>query len=148
MPFRPIDGNYLVKVTMAEMLSAGEDPSDIPVENYGEHRIVFDRGRFAFTQRQSPACTWAYGTFKVTGDKLQMSFIDGGGESPTDSHDKPGEVFDYAWSTYKGQMKWSPVPGAISPSHWTIKPWLRQDTTPATEFLGKQCPPPPAAFQH
>ena len=34
---------------------------------------VFDRGHFAFTQHQSPACTWGYGTF--TCDRRQASNV-------------------------------------------------------------------------
>jgi TRAP-type transport system periplasmic protein len=143
----PIDGNYLAKITKSDLISAGIPHGDVVVENYGEFWIVFDRGRFAFTQHESPACTWGYGTFSVTGDKLQMSFVDGGGKSPNDALIKPGELFDYAWNTYKGAMKWSPVPGAVSPEMWVSKPWLRQGPAPASKFLGTECPPPAAAFQ-
>ena len=115
----PIDGNYLAKITESDLINAGVPDGDVVVENYGEFRFVFDRGRFAYTQQQAPACTWGFGTFTVTADKLQMSFIDGGGKSPHDAYNQPGELFDYAWSTYKGAMKWSAVPGAISPEPWT-----------------------------
>jgi hypothetical protein len=83
----------------------------------------------------------------VTNDKLQMSFIDGGGKSPNDAYNRPGEVFDYAWSTYKGAMKWSVVPGAVSPQPWTSKPWLRQGGAPPSKFLGTECPPPADALE-
>jgi TRAP-type transport system periplasmic protein len=143
----PIDGNYLAKITKSDLINAGVPHGDVVVENYGEHRIVFDRGRFAFTQHESPACIWGYGTFSVTGDKLHMSFIDGGGKSPNDMLNKPGEIFDYEWSSYKGAMKWSPVPDSISPPGWTYKPWLRQGSVSARKFLGTECPPPAAAFE-
>jgi TRAP-type C4-dicarboxylate transport system substrate-binding protein len=143
----PIDGNYLAKITKSDLINTGVSHGDVVVENYGEFRIVFDRGRFAFSQHESPACTWGYGTFSVTGDKLQLSFIDGGGTSPNDMANKPGEIFDYAWNTYKSAMKWSPVPGAVSPEMWVSKPWLRQGSASASKFLGTECPPPAAAFQ-
>jgi Bacterial extracellular solute-binding protein, family 7 len=146
-PVSPIDGNYLAKLTKSDLQNAGVPSGDVVVENYGEFRFVFDHGRFAYTQQQAPACTWGFGTFTVTDDKLQMSFIDGGGKSPHDSYNQPGELFDYAWSTYKGAMKWSAVPGAVSPEGWTYKPWLRQRTEPARQFLRKDCPPPEAAFE-
>ena len=142
----PIDGNYLAKITKSDLQNAGVPHGDVIVENYGEFRFVFDRGRFAYTQHESAACTWAYGTFTVTDDKLHMSFIDGGGKSPNDAYNRPGEVFDYAWSTYKGAMKWSGVPSAISPQPWTAKPWLRQGGASAGKFLGTECPPPAAAL--
>jgi TRAP-type C4-dicarboxylate transport system substrate-binding protein len=143
----PIDGNYLAKITKSDLQKANTPPGDIVIENYGEFRFVFERGRFAYTQHESPACTWGFGTFTVTDDKLQMSFIDGGGKSPHGAYNQPGELFDYAWSTYKGAMKWSAVPGAISPEPWTSKPWLRQDEAPTSKFLAKECPPPASAFE-
>ena len=143
----PVDGNYLAKVTKSDLRNAGVPHGDVVVENYGEFRFVFDRGRFAFTQHEAAACTWGYGTFSVTGDKLQMSFTDGGGKSPNDATNQPGELFGYAWSTYKGAMKWSTVPGAISPPMWTSKPRVRQGTAPASKFLGTECPPPAAALE-
>ncbi len=143
----PIDGNYLAKITKSDLINAGVPHGDVEVENYGEFRIVFDRGRFAFTQHESPACTWGYGTFSVTGDKLQLSFVEAGGKSPNDALNQPGELFDYAWSSYKGAMKWSPVPDSVSPPAWTYKPWLRQGSAPASKFLGTECPPPAATFQ-
>lgn len=143
-----IDGNYLVKLTASDLRASGMEEGDVVVENYGEFRFVFDHGHFAFTQHQSPACTWGYGTFTVTGDKLEMSFIDGGGIAPNHSNDKPGEVFDYTWSSYRGAMKWSAVPDAVSPANWTYKPWQRQRPEPASQFLRKDCPPPDAAFEH
>jgi TRAP-type C4-dicarboxylate transport system substrate-binding protein len=139
-----MDGNYLAKITKSDLLKS--EHGDVLVENYGEFRFVFDRGRFAFTQHQSSACTWAYGTFTVTGDKLQMSFIDGGGKSPNRAYNKRGEVFGYTWSMYKGAMKWSPVTDAISPPYLAYKPWLRQRSQSASQFLRKDCPPPDAAF--
>ena len=75
-----------------------------------------------------------------------MSFIDGGGKSPNDAYNKPGELFDYAWSSYKGAMKWSPVPDAVSPAAGF------QALAPARRSAGqqvsdKECPPPAAAFE-
>ena len=142
-----IDGNYLVEISPSDLRAAGDSPELAGAENYGEFRFVFDRGHFAFTQHQSPACTWGYGTFSVTGGKLHMSFIDGGGEAPNNAVNKPGEVFDYAVSTYKGAMKWSAVPDAVSPAGWTNEPWLRQRSERARQFLRKDCPPPDAAFE-
>ena len=146
-PVSPIDGNYLAKITRSDLENVGVPSGGVPVENYGEFRFVFDRGRFAFTQHQSPACTWGYGTFTVTGGRLHMSFIDGGGKAPNNAVNKPGEVFDYAVSIYKGAMKWSAVPDAVSPAGWTNERWLRQRSEPARRFLRNDCPPPAAAFE-
>ena len=61
-------------------------------ENYGAWTYVFDRGRFAVTQEDEQACTWGYGTYVVTGDRVTWSFTDGGGISPNNTLNKPGEL--------------------------------------------------------
>ena len=84
----PVDGNYLVDITASDLRAAGDSPEEAGAENYGEFGSFFDRGHFAFTQHQSPACTWGYGTFTVTGDKLEIVLIDGGGIAPNNG-DQP-----------------------------------------------------------
>ena len=55
---------------------------------------------------------------------------------------KPGEVFDYTFSTYHDTMKWSLVAGAASPVPGWSSRGRRQPTKPWTEFLEKECLPP------
>ena len=69
----PIDGNYLAKVTKSDLLNAGVPHGDVVVENYGEFRIVFDRGRFAFTQHESAGVH--LGLWHIQCDRRQASNV-------------------------------------------------------------------------
>jgi TRAP-type C4-dicarboxylate transport system substrate-binding protein len=137
-----IDGTYSQSLTAKDLLSAGEPPGDVVPENWGEYRLVLDHGRFAATQRNDQACTWNYGKFTFDGKILELSIADGGGLAPNNAANKPGEVFDYRVSVYQDSMKWSAVPGAVSPGTNTYKPWHRTSRTPSTVQLEKQCMPP------
>jgi hypothetical protein len=119
------------------------EPNEDPVpENWGEFRLVLDHGRFASTQYNVQACTWFHGTYTLTGTTLEMTVTGGGGKAPTDSGVKQGEVFAYRVSLYHDSMKWSPVPDAISPSGYTVKPWHRDTGKPSAGYLDKHCRPP------
>ena len=67
----PLDGVWRFTTTAADLRAAGVGQGDIVPENYGTYTFVIDRGRFAFTQENRQACTWAYGTFTVTGDRFE-----------------------------------------------------------------------------
>jgi TRAP-type C4-dicarboxylate transport system substrate-binding protein len=136
-----VDGNYLLSIAEEE-LAAGE-PNEVPIpENWGEFRLVLNNGRFAFTQYNEQACTWGYGTYAPTGTTIKLTFAGGGGNGPNRAYNKPGEVFDYGVSLYHNSMKWSPVPDAVSPAGWTVKPWHRHTGKPSADYLDKRCPPP------
>ena len=138
----PFDGVYELTLSEAELRAAGEEGP----ANEGVFRFVFKRGRFAFTQHFDPTCTWGYGTFTVTGDRLQLSFIDGGGIASGGAANRPGDLFDYRWSIYRNTMRWSAVPGAVSPSGWAFKAWLRLSKTPSLRYLNQSCLPPAGAL--
>jgi TRAP-type C4-dicarboxylate transport system substrate-binding protein len=126
----------------------GDDPADPDVvpENYG-HWVFVLRGRhFADTQQYRDACTWGYGTLTVTGARMEWTFADGGGASPTGAQDKPGEFFVFGWSRYRDALTLTPVRGAISPVNFRMKPWHRISATPSLSYLNKTCPPPPNAL--
>ena len=114
--------------------------------NYGRWIYVFDRGRFAFTQENDLACTWGYGTFTVTGDHVAWTFEDGGGHTPDNAYNKPGEFFVFGWSLYRDTLTLTPVKGEISPENFRIKPWRRIATTPSRNALSPRCPPPANAL--
>jgi TRAP-type C4-dicarboxylate transport system substrate-binding protein len=136
-----LDGNYMLSITEKE-LAAGE-PNETPIaENWGKFRLVLDHGRFASTQYNEQACTWNYGSYKITGTTIELSFAGGGGKGPNNAFNKPGEVFDYGVSLYHNNMKWSQVPNAVSPTGWTVKPWHRDSGKPSAEYLEKRCLPP------
>ena len=131
-------------MTAEELAASGEDPAF--TENWGEFRLTLGHGRFVFTQRNPPACTWAYGTYTLVDSRLELAVIDGGGMAPNHATNKPGEVFDYTVSVYRGTMRWSGIPNSISPAAWDYKPWLRQPDRPTREFLDLRCAPPDAAY--
>jgi len=143
----PLDGVWQFTTTAADLRAlAGVSQGDIVPENYGTYTFVIDRGRFAFTQENRQACTWAYGTFTVTGDRFEWLFTDGGGIAPDGAVNKPGEFFTFRWSLYRGMLMLYPVTGAVSPNPSLGKPWPRISATPSARFLSKRCPPPAGAL--
>lgn len=142
----PLDGVYELTLSEADLRAAGASSEELAPPNEGVFRFVFEHGRFAFTQHFEPACTWGYGTFVVTGDHIELSFIDGGGVTPAGGFNSPGEVFDYQWSVYRDTMRWSVVPGAVSPVGWAYKAWLRLTKTPSLRYLNQSCLPPAGAL--
>ena len=142
----PLDGVWQFTTTPADLRAAGASQGDIVPENYGTYTFVIDRGRFAFTQENRQACTWAYGSFTVKGDRFVQLFTDGGGIAPDGAANKPGELFTFRWSLYRGMLTLYPVNGAVSPNPSVGKPWPRISTTPSPRFLSKRCPPPAGAL--
>jgi TRAP-type C4-dicarboxylate transport system substrate-binding protein len=138
----PIDGVYRMTTKF------GDEPADpTPVaENYGSWIFVFDRGRFVFTQEYKNACTWSYGTFDVSGHEMTWTFTDGGGIAPNNAANKPGEVFRFGWSIYRGTLTVTPITGAVSPLFYRGKPWRRISAMPSGRYLSKRCPPPARAL--
>jgi hypothetical protein len=142
-----LDGVWRFTDTAAELQAApGTLAGDVVPENYGTWTLVLDGGRFAVTQEDSQACTWGYGTFAVKGNRMEWLFTDGGGIAPDNAANKPGEFFTYGWSLYRGVLTLSPVPGAVSPSNFMIKPWERIASTPSARFLSRRCLPPAGAL--
>jgi hypothetical protein len=143
----PLDGVWRFTDDVAELAAAdGTSQGDEVPENYGMWTLVLDRGRFAFTQEDQQACTWGYGTFKVRGDRFEWLFTDGGGIAPDRATNKPGEFFIYRWSLYRGVLTLDPVPGAVSPSNFRVKPWALISATPSARFLSRRCLPPTGAL--
>jgi hypothetical protein len=124
----------------------GTAEGDVVPGNYGAWTLVLDRGHFAITQQDQRACTWAYGTFTVRGNKMEWLVTSGGGIAPSGPINMQGEDFLFCWSLYRGVLTLSPVKGAISPSVFRVKPWARVSTTPSARFLSKRCPPPAGAL--
>jgi len=138
-PRGPLDGTYVVDTT------AGGD-ANLEEENYGHWVYVVDRGRFAFSQENGPACTWGYGTWTVHGNKVEWLFTDGGGEAPNGAANKPGERFVFGWSKFRDTLTLSAVPGEISPLNFNAEPWHRIGKPDASR-LSTRCPPPSEAFR-
>jgi hypothetical protein len=137
-----LDGTYRM-ITTAH--NPGQDPNVAP-ENWGTWIFVFDRGRFAITQENALACTWGYGTYTVSGQRVAWTFIDGGGIAPTGAENKPGEHFVFGWSAYRGIVTLTAVDREISPDNFFLEPWHRLSRTPSASALSKRCPPPAPAL--
>jgi TRAP-type C4-dicarboxylate transport system substrate-binding protein len=137
-PRGPLDGTYVADTTN------GGDPN-LEEENFGHWVYVVDRGRFAFSQENGPACTWGYGTWTVHGNKVEWLFTDGGGEAPNGAANKPGERFVFGWSKFRDTLTLSAVPGEISPLNFHAQPWHRTGK-PDVRRLSTRCPPPSEAF--
>jgi TRAP-type C4-dicarboxylate transport system substrate-binding protein len=140
----PLDGVWRYTDMAADLQAAGVPQSDIVPENYGTFTMVIDRGRFAVTQEDQQACTWAYGTLIVKGNEFEQLFTDGGGIAPDGAANKPGEFFTFRWSLYRGVLTLFPVQGAVSPT--PPKPWVRISTTPSARLLSRRCLPPAGAL--
>jgi hypothetical protein len=144
----PLDGVYRMTGSAAQLAQIDHVPvSTEDPANYGTYVIVFDKGRFAFTQESKPAeCTWGYGTFRVTGRRMSWKFVDGGGKG-TAAVNKPGEFFRYGWSIYRDTLTLTPVPSAVSPSNFRITPWQLVSKTPSATYFNKRCPLPAQALR-
>src|SRR5215472_11817653 len=106
----PLDGVYQFTDTAAESAAVpGTSQGDVVPENYGSWTLALDRGHFAFTQEDRPACTWGYGTFTVRGNKMEWLVTNGGGIAPDNATNKPGEDYVFGWSLYRGVLTLSPV---------------------------------------
>ena len=138
-PRGPLDGTYVVDTT------AGGD-ADLEEENYGHWVYVVDRGRFAFSQENGPACTWGYGTWQVHDSTVEWLFTDGGGEAPNGAMNKPGERFVFGWSKFRDTLTLTAVPGEISPLNFNAEPWHRIGKADVRRF-STRCPPPSEAFR-
>jgi TRAP-type C4-dicarboxylate transport system substrate-binding protein len=139
----PLDGVYEMTVTFDEVAASGG--LAIP-ENYGSYVVVFDRGRFALTQESDAACTWAYGTYVVSGDRFEMTYADGGGVAPYNAYNRPGERFAFGWSLYRDGLTLTEIPGQESPLEFRLKRLTRTGATPSVQALNQHCPPPVAAL--
>jgi len=138
----PLDGVWQFTSTPANLRAIGTPQGDIVPENYGTYTIVIDRGRFAFTQEDRRACTWGYGTFTVHGNQFEQLFTDGGGIAPDDAANKPGELFTFRWSLYRGVLTLYPVNGGASPPNLLTQPWTKISPIPSARFLSRRCLPP------
>jgi TRAP-type C4-dicarboxylate transport system substrate-binding protein len=142
----PVDGLWEMVTTKDEAATVVQ-PSDLIPENYGEFIFAFEGGRFAFTTESEGACIWAYGSYTVDGDVVEWRIDDGGGETPQDAANTPGEVFHYTWSKYRDQLELGPVEGKVSAEPFRVEPWRRLEGEISLEPLSDRCPPPADALE-
>jgi TRAP-type C4-dicarboxylate transport system substrate-binding protein len=142
----PVDGLWLMETTKEEAATL-IPKGDLVPENWGEFTYVFEAGRFAFTTESEGACIWAFGRYGVDGDTVEWRFEDGGGETPNDAANQPGEVFNYGWSRYRDQLTLEPLEGEISPEPFRVEPWRLLEGEPSIDALSDRCPPPADALE-
>jgi TRAP-type C4-dicarboxylate transport system substrate-binding protein len=143
----PVDGLWRMDTT-ADELARIAVPGDVVPENWGTSTLAVDDGRFAFTTESRDACVWAYGSYAVKGSVVEWTVEDGGGISPNEFTNEPGELYRFSWSRYRDRLTLSPVRGAFSPAPMRVKPWRRLDGKPSVEALAKRCRPPADALEH
>jgi hypothetical protein len=125
----PLDGRYEYTTTKEDLLRVGV--TDAVLENYGHQVWKLRKGHFRLDQDNGPTCdTWTTGTFTVRGDTLTFRVEHAGGRAPHGTGPnswlaKPGEVWTYGWSLYRGALKLHAVDGAISPEPNLAKPWRK-----------------------
>jgi TRAP-type C4-dicarboxylate transport system substrate-binding protein len=139
----PFDGTY--RMVSTQQQAQAVDPNT-PPENWGTFVYIFRRGRFAITQANAVACSWAYGTYTVRGHEITWSFVDGGGSRPDGAANKPGELFVFRWSRYRGAVTLAAVPGKISPDNFFGVAWHRLSSSAAPRYFSRRCRPPVSAI--
>lgn len=143
----PLDGVYDVDTSGGDLIQAGAPPDEDVPENYGHWVYVLDRGRLAYSQEDSAACTWAYGNVTLDRRTLHWTILDGGyTRAPNLAYNKPGESFQFGWNLYRDTLTLTPVNGAASPANFRARPWHRVSTTPSRRYFSKDCPPPKKAL--
>jgi TRAP-type C4-dicarboxylate transport system substrate-binding protein len=120
----PLDGIYRVHTTPADLRAVGATEGEVVPENYGSTEMVLDRGRTTLSQPQGDS---AAGTYSVVGDAVTLTFTrTSGGRART----RPGEVWDFRWSLYRGELTLEPLEGKVSPAPMLAKPWRRIGNAP------------------
>jgi TRAP-type C4-dicarboxylate transport system substrate-binding protein len=139
----PVDGVYRMHVEAAAVARHDHVPLESVIqESYGDFVLVIDRGRFAFTQENENACTWAYGKATLKDSELDWDFTDGGGIAPTGAVNKPWEYFAWRWNLYREVLTLRP----IRPTDLTVERWQRTSATPSKGALSPRCLPPKGAL--
>jgi TRAP-type C4-dicarboxylate transport system substrate-binding protein len=143
----PVDGLWRMETTREDAATLMPNADLVP-ENWGEFTYAFEAGRFAFTtESEGDVCIWAYGSYTVDGETVEWRIEDGGGETPNDAANSPGETFTYGWSRYRDQLTLTPLEGAISPEPFRVKPWRLLEGEPTVDALSDRCPPPADALE-
>jgi TRAP-type C4-dicarboxylate transport system substrate-binding protein len=139
----PIDGVWETRNDPDDARRLGHPESDIVPENWGHWIWAYASGRWAFSQENDQACTWAYGTFVLRGDRMTVDVTDGGGIAPTPAMNKPGEHFEFKWSRFRDVLRLDQVhDGSTSPDNLTQTPFRLIGRDPARAPFASRCAPP------
>lgn len=138
-----IDGIYRQHVTVQQMAAFEHvRVSDVNPGDYGYFVWVYDRDRFAFTQRSDGACAWAYGRFVLRKNWINQLYAGAGAFGGSQA--KPGDTWNGRWSLYRNVLSIdAPQPGP-PPMRLT-----RVSTTPSRRlfFVSKHCRLPDQALR-
>jgi TRAP-type C4-dicarboxylate transport system substrate-binding protein len=131
-----LDGVYEMVTTVEESVARGLPIDGGTEANTGRYIWTFAGGKFLESQSNGPTQTWGDGTYVVDGDKLTMTYTNGGGSGPGSlSHMHGGFVSTWTWSLYHDQLTiaWTDptVPPTEYPANYTVKPWTRIGDPPA-----------------
>lgn len=141
----PLDGVFVQTTTVKDLEAIGVHEANPDPGNFGTYVFVIDRGRFAFTQTNGPACSFGYGIWLVKGQTVELLFSGGGAEG-SHAANKPGEFFTFGWSMFRDTVNYSAVAGRVSPENFFARPWKRLSRTPSRSALGHRCLPPAEAL--
>jgi TRAP-type C4-dicarboxylate transport system substrate-binding protein len=136
-----LDGVY--RMSVSEQRQAKVDGGDPIEENWGDWRLVIDRGRFVWTQDNPKACTWGYGTATLEGDLLVWDFEDGGGIAPNNANNKAGEHFVWKPKLYRDTLSLQNI--EPDPEGFGTVRWTRTSDEPSRDAFFARCEPPPEA---
>ena len=133
--------------TTAEEAARIAAPGDVVPENWvPPHSLSTLAGSPSPPRAATPAS--GDGSYAVEGKVLELGTVeDGGGISPNEATNEPGELYTFGWSRYRDRLALSPRRGAISPEPMRVKPWRRLDDEPSLEALAERCRPPEDALQ-
>jgi hypothetical protein len=146
-PATPVDGVWSFDSDEDDLRAAHTPTDELTPENWGHWVFMFSRGRFAITQEDREACTWAYGTYRVRGQRMIWDVTDGGGHGPQNATNHPGEHLEFEWSRFRDTLHVSRARGAVSPNNFDVKPWRRIGDDVRKAPLSRRCPPPPRGLQ-
>jgi TRAP-type C4-dicarboxylate transport system substrate-binding protein len=142
-----VDGVWTFAIDAADLRRVHTPRDDVIPENWGRHVVVLWHGRFALTQEDAQACTWAYGAYDVHGDRIAIDMSAGGGHGPNDAVNRPGEHFEFSWSRFKDTLQLATLRGVPAPNTFVAAAWRRIADDPRSAPLSGRCPPPPKALQ-
>ncbi len=132
----PLDGVYEMVTTADEAAARGMPVDASVLANTGKFIWAFVGGKFNESQSNGSTKTWGNGTYAVDGDKLTMTYTDGGGSGPgSEAQMRGGFVSTWTWSLYHDQLTiaWidPTLPPTQYPANYTVKPWTRIGDAPA-----------------
>lgn len=117
----PIDGIWTTSFTRDELAASPLllDTGELNDGNWGDFRLVFDKGKVSLFQENALDQYSTSGTFTVDGNDVTLRPTEGG---------NAGEVFTFRWSLFQDTLTFERHPTMpVSPTPIILKPWTRSD---------------------